>query len=156
VDDVEERASLNYTSIDLDIDPSVVIGLRFFVCVPVGATITESSLTLTAEGVDFGAASAEISAELSGDAPSFIANPTVTGRSQTTASETWALPVFLTGQVYESVDFSSVIAEVIAQPEWSGCGNIVLIVESTSGNRDAETFDGSQADAPVLNITYQP
>jgi hypothetical protein len=55
-------------------------------------------------------------------------------------------------------DISSVIQEIVNQNLWAG--TIVLMfrdnpAKPSQGTREAESFDGSASEAPLLHISYQ-
>jgi len=47
------------------------------------------------------------------------------------------------------------INEVIGLPGWTGCGDMLFVFEEV-GERYIVAFDGSPADAAVLNINITP
>ncbi len=51
-------------------------------------------------------------------------------------------------------DLSSLIQEVVAQPDWQE-GNTLVLIITGSGGRDAVSFDGGRRDAPLLQIEYE-
>ncbi len=48
---------------------------------------------------------------------------------------------------------SSLIQEVVAQPDWQE-GNAVAFIITGSGKRVAESYDGDKDSAPVLYVEY--
>ena len=60
------------------------------------------------------------------------------------------------GPAQQSPDISLIIQEIVDRPGWTSGNALVLIFEPNSGDnsRPAWTFDGSAADAAVLNVEY--
>ena len=54
---------------------------------------------------------------------------------------------------HRTPDLSSLIQEVVAQPDWQE-GNALVLIVSGSGKRVAESYDGDQQNAPLLFIEY--
>ena len=142
-----------FDSVDLDLESTVLVGLRYAVCIPVNATITAATVTFVAEGSDSGATTISIRADRTGDAASF-ASQSLTSRNLTSAVVPWVAPNFVRNRVYPSPDLSAVVSELVAATEWDGCGHVAFIMNSV-GERDAWTLDGAPAKAPVLSITYR-
>lgn len=156
-DDAEQmfNGQMQLASNDLDFNSSHTIGLRFDVCVPVGVQIVDATLTFTADEPDVLATSALIWGELSGDALPF-ADQEIIARPRTVASAEWTdIAPWARGDADVSPDLSSVITEIVTSPDWTGCGNVVFIIEGT-GDREAVAYEQDPAGAPVLEITYQP
>ena len=139
---------------DLDFNGFFTIGLRFDVCAPAGATVLSSSLTVIADDGNSTPTTAEMWGEYSGNAATF-SSQTITSRTRTSASTSWpAFSTWVPGTVEVSPDLNSILTEILAHPGWTGCGNIVLIIEGT-GNREAVSHNNNPADAPELTFTYQ-
>ena len=154
-DDVEERRfSYTSTSQDLDINERVLIGLRYQLCIPLGATITEATITFVAEETDSVFTTAQIYAERTGNAASFLAFPTVSGRIPTTTSHFWQVPAFIQNNSYETPDLSGALIEAINSTATTNCQRTVVFIVAGDGDRGAWSYDWSPALAPVLNVTY--
>lgn len=135
--------------------PETLVGVRYFVCIPAGSTITSAWLTVTAEDTDTGVATARIRAERVPDSEPFTTNPSIIGRFASNAEVAWTMPSFTQGGTYQTPDITSLINEVISLPGWTGCGDMLFVFEEV-GERDIVAFDGSPADAVVLNINITP
>ena len=86
----------------------------------------------------------------------------ISRRTATTASVVWDIPQWMTvhakGPEERTPDISNIIQEIVNQPGWSG--NIVLMfrdnpAKPSQGTREAESFNGSSDEAPLLHISYQ-
>jgi len=135
--------------------PETLIGVRYFVCIPAGSAVTEAWLTVSAAETDSGTSSARIRAERVIDSESFQTNPTIIGRFASNADVPWTMPNFVQGDTYRTPDITSLINEIIGLPGWTGCGNMLFVFEEV-GERDVVAFDGSPADAVILNINTNP
>jgi hypothetical protein len=87
----------------------------------------------------------------------------ISERPRTAATVPWEPEAWTAaGQISQSADISSIIEEIVAQPGWvSGNALEIIIGEDTSkgaytGSRTAESFNGSEPDAPLLHIEWSP
>jgi type IV pilus assembly protein PilY1 len=135
--------------------PETLVGVRYFVCIPAASTVTEAWLTLTSDQSKSGSAIARIRAERVIDSESFQTNPSLIGRSASDAEVPWTMPAFVQGNTYRTPDITSLINEIINLPGWTGCGDMLFVFEEV-GKRNIVAFDGSPADAVVLNINTSP
>jgi len=131
------------------------VGMRYFVCVPAGATVTDATLTFVSSTNRSGAANAQIEAERVPESESFATNPSIIGRFRSQNAVPWTMPAFVTGSSYESPSISVLIEEIIGLDGWTGCGNILLVL-TNDGRRDMQAFDADPNEAPILNITFEP
>ncbi len=153
-DDIEVRSngSHNVSSGDLDLaNPATPVALRFDVCIPAGTSVLEARLQMTADEADSAATSATVRAEATSNAAAF-ATQLVGDRAMTSGAISW--PTWSTwtpGTVETSPDLAPLMAE-IATAGWSGCGNVVFVLEG-SGDREASSYDSNPAAAPRLILT---
>ncbi len=136
------------------------IGLRFSsLSIPPGATITSATLrfkaiTADSPNTNSGVTSLTIKGQAADNAITFASTTNnISNRVLTTASTSWNPSTWVNGTAYTSPDLSAVVQEIVGRPGWSN-GNSLAFVISGTGSRSASSFDGSAADAPVLNITY--
>ena len=156
--DVEERGDTFFQhSADLDFDPETVVALRYFVCLPGLATITEASLTFTAADENINQATAiQIYAEAALEPVDFLKNPSIANRERTDASVGWDLPVLGEDDLVATTpDISPLLNELTDIYGHNGCGYVVLVLETTSGDQNYVAFDADPANAAVLTITYE-
>ncbi len=156
-DDVEERTSdgvLNFTSTDLEFGADGIvdqtIGILFRnVPVPQGATITSAYLEFNVDEVDIGTTDVVIRAEDADSAASFaLVVNNVTSRTTTSASVAWSIPAWgVIGAAQQSPELAGVVQEVVDRGGWSSGNNLVFVIDGT-GERTAESYNGSPGDAP--------
>lgn len=76
----------------------------------------------------------------------------------TVASVGWNMDEpWLIGEWYGSPDISAVVAEVVSRDGWSANDSMVILLSTKQGgggNRCISSYDGGQAGAPKLEITY--
>ncbi len=133
-----------------------VVGLRFQnVAVPANATIETAYLEFVVEAIDSVSTTLQIHGEVAADAPAFTTAPyNLTNRPMTTAVVTWTVPAWeTTGEEKQSPDLKTVVQEIVSQSEWQPYQSMVFVI-SGSGERSAESFEGSPAEAAVLHIAY--
>ena len=153
-DDIEVRSngSHNVSSGDLDVaNPATPVALRFDVCIPAGTSVLEARLQMTADEADTTSTSAIVRAEASANAAAF-ATQLVGDRTMTPSTISWpSWSTWTPGTVETSPDLAPLMTE-IAAAGWSGCGNVVFVIEG-NGDREASSYDSNPAAAPRLVLT---
>lgn len=162
-DDAEEyltNGSIRINSTDLELgverQPQAV-GIRFRnVRVPAGAVVTQAYLSFTAEEADSGSTSVTIHGEASNSAAAYSqTSRDITRRPLTASNADWSnIPPWSIGQIHDSPDLSTVVQEIINRPGWRE-GNALAFVITGTGERTAESYNGSRTQAPRLVIDYQ-
>ena len=171
---INENNAISLTSSDLELgsegggEDLQEIGVRFQnITVPAGATITEATIQFTVDEADDEPTSLLIYGELNTDPIEFngVAG-NITGRTKTTAFVEWNdIPpwddasIGSAGPDQLTPDLSSIVQELISQDGWGGGAMAFIIVPNPDvatpgGERTAESFDGTEALAPLLHIDY--
>jgi hypothetical protein len=141
-----------------------VIGLRF-VDVPMenGAPVANAYVEVEVDKVDKQGSEAPVNliieGELAPDAAPFedVAN-NITDRAVTTAQVKWSIPAWTEQDAkFQTPDISSIIMEINSQRNWAPGNAIVLIFrddkdDPSTGLREAESYEGEEAAAPLLHI----
>lgn len=165
-DDATERSgsvSLNSSSLTLSAGPEQVItGLRYqMLNIPQGATITSAYLRFTSRGYDASATTINIAAELTANATTFTSSQqNISSRTQTSNQVIWDQENDWpsVGDTVASIDFSSVIQEVVDLADWCGGNNLNIILTaqglSASSNRLADSFEQGGGLSPQLVVVY--
>jgi cytochrome c peroxidase len=164
LDDVEEQSSgsINATSTDIELvfdNSNQNVGLRFTgVSVPEGAIVTRAYVQFTADERNTGTTSLSIKAHDTDDAPAFTTSSrNVSNRATTNASTSWQPDAWNTVGAAtaneRTPDIKDVIQEVVSRSGWNSGNDIVIIITGT-GERTAESFNGSSTQAPLLRIEY--
>ncbi|HMB74407.1 MAG TPA: metallophosphoesterase, partial [Gammaproteobacteria bacterium] len=169
LDDVEESTadgSVYTDSSDLEIvsDPVTVgseqiVGIRFAtVDIPQGATILSAELQFQVDEASSEPTFVAIRGEAIDDSPGFSAtNGNLSARSQTMQQVEWAPPSWLTpgaaGEDQRTPDLGAVIQEIVDRSGWES-GNAISFLIEGSGQRIAESFDGSAAAAAKLQVIF--
>lgn len=170
VNDTEEfvsdgSCSNNSSDLELGHDASERqwVGVRFTgMNIPAGATITEAKIQWEVDNtkksdpcsVDFYAEEGVNPADFTSEA-----NNCLTSRDRTETKATWTLtgqswtPVGGRGADQLSVNFSSVIQEVVDHPSYQSTWAVVVLIEGIQGEREAESYEGSTT-AVELCVTY--
>lgn len=165
-DDVEENANgsmyFNSSDIELVADGSrgnQTIGLRFTgLNIPQGATIDRAYLQFTTDETNSGTTNLVIRGHDTNNAGVFTsANNNVSGRTKTSASVSWSPAswnsVGQSGSGQRSPEIKSIIQEIVNRSGWSAGNSMVMIITGT-GERTAESYEGSSSNAPLLHIEY--
>ncbi len=165
-DDATERSgsvSLNSSSLTLSAGTEQVItGLRYqMLNIPQGATITSAYLRFTSRGYDASATTINIAAELTANATTFTSSQqNISSRTQTSNQVIWDQENDWpsVGDTVASIDFSSVIQEVVDLVDWCGGNNLNIILTaqglSASSNRLADSFEQGGGLSPQLVVVY--
>ncbi len=165
-DDAEEKSggSVTLTSSDLefvfDRGGDQTVGMRFNgVDIPQGATILKATVQFEVDEPNTVVTSLTILGEAVDDATTFTSvKGSITSRPRTMAAVPWSPIAWETkhevGPDQETPNIASVIQEIVGREGWSN-GNSLVIIISGTGERTAESFDGSQsAAAPLLHVEY--
>ncbi|MCP4257410.1 MAG: hypothetical protein GY774_07755 [Planctomycetes bacterium] len=175
-DDAEEAVNPGFqdaynTSSDLEItDDNVdnggrqIIGMNFRdISIVSGAKISSAYIEFVCDETKDGTEDAFllISGHLTANPDGFTDPFTISDRPMTQAKVPWEPePWTAVGQISQTVDISSIIQELIDQEGWaSGNAIEIIISEDTSkpeftGSRTAESFNGSEPEAPLLHIEF--
>ncbi len=167
-DDAEESVSsgsMYRTSSDLELvdagSTPQLVGMRFTgLTIPQGATITAAYIQFTVDETDSGTTSLTIRGQDADDAASFSSSSyDISSRATTSASASWSPPAWNTvgeaGSDQRTPDLSAIIQEIVDRGGWSS-GNDLAIIVSGTGERTAESYNGSSSKAPLLHVEYQP
>ena len=163
--DAEEELSngnMDLGSSDLELTSdggtNQLVGIRFQnINIPQGTTILSASIQFTTDETDSGSTSVTIRGHDVDNAGIFTTNNSdISNRTLTTASVAWnSIPAWNTvGQAaanQQSPDLTSIVQELVSRGGWVS-GNSMAFVINGSGERTAESYDGSSAQAPILTI----
>lgn len=135
-----------------------VIGLRFTgIQVPQGATITSAYIQFAADESNSGSTTLSIYGEYTGNASTFsTSSHNVSSRTKTSAKATWAPSSWTSGEVgskQKTPELKNILQEVVNNGGWQSGNAMVFIIEG-SGERTAESYEGSTSKAPLLHIEY--
>ena len=137
-----------------------LVGIRFQnITIPAGGTILTATLQLEAEGTHSGTTILDIYGQASDNPTKFTEMyGDISSRPRTTAFTTWNIPPWTdTGGVadwVDSVNLAAVVQELVNRPNWQNGNALAFIVEG-EGRRVSGSFNGAtNANAPVLHITY--
>ncbi len=144
-------------------DPQLV-GMRFRdIRVPQGAQIANAKIIFTVDAIakNTDPCELEIIAESTDNASSFTTSATyhLSSRPKTANSVEWNIPsgswsaVGQNGADQTTPDLKLVVQELVNRSGWTA-GNAMAFFISGSGTREAEAYDGSASQAPLLEITY--
>ena len=164
-DDAEERVdgSVSLTSSDLEFvfgsGGDQVVGMRFNgINIPPGAIITNAYIKFQVDEINTAAASLIIQGEDADNAATFFSSTwNISSRPRTAAAVAWS-PVGWntkgeTGADQQTPNISQVIQEIVSRPGWVQNNSLAIIITGT-GKRVAESYNGDQAGAPLLQVEY--
>jgi hypothetical protein len=163
-DDAEERASgsMKLGSSDLEMvydkGGNQHVGIRFNgVDIPKGANIINAYIEFTVDEANEGDTYLWIQGHDSYDAPAFTSDYwNISDRDKTSASVSWNPSGWTTARAKKQTpNIAEVIKEIVDRTLWDSGHSIVIIVTGT-GERTADSYDGSPSGAPVLHVEYTP
>ncbi|WP_072863272.1 Calx-beta domain-containing protein [Arenibacter palladensis] len=166
-DDAEERVSngdMDRGSSDLELirdgSNDQLVGIRFRnINVPQGATIISANIQFTTDETDSQSTSLVIRGQDENNPGNFgNGDYNISSRTLTSASVAWNnIPAWNTvgqaGPNQQTPNLSAIVQEIVDRGGWSS-GNSMVFVITGSGQRTAESHDGSSSGAPVLTIEY--
>ncbi len=164
-DDAEEKTkgsmALNGDDLELVFDGgNQTVGMRFSgVDIPQNAIIVNAYIQFKVdEATSNGTPSLTIQGEKVDNATTFTSlKKNISSRPRTASAVSWSpVPWTIVGQAgpdQRTPNIAAVIQEIVSRPEWSSGNSLVLIITGT-GKRIAESFEGSQAGAPLLHVEY--
>ncbi|UCE50444.1 MAG: discoidin domain-containing protein [Phycisphaerales bacterium] len=146
-----------------------IVGCRWVaVTIPQGATITEAWVQFSADDIDNSRHAGDVSVIIEGQlspSPAVFSSTAfdISSRPTTAASVVWDIPLWTTfggmGPDERSPDISSIIQEIVNQPDWSGDDAIVLMFRDNPANPSQGTREAGSSSAgpgaPRLHISYQ-
>lgn len=173
-DDAEERGSdagsnpgamyLNSSDLELVRDGSSRgnqwVGMVFRnLNIPQGATITSAYVQFTTDETNSGTTNLTIRGENTNSAAAFSSSSyNISSRSFTSASVSWNnvaawSSVGEAGTNQRTPNLSSIVQEIVNRGGWAVGNNLAIIINGT-GERTAESYNGSSSKAPLLVVNY--
>lgn len=162
-DDAEQNLStgtvvINSSDLELavDVSASQLVGMRFNgIAIPAGATITSAYVEFETDVAWSTACSLTIQGQAADNPTTFVAsNSNLSARSKTTASVAWSPSAWNTvNEKHQSPNLSSIVQEIVNRSGWASGNSMVIFVQGT-GTREAESYDGEAAAAPLLVVEY--
>ena len=155
----------NSTDLELAYDGNTRqhIGMRFQnISIAQGTTINSAYIEFEVDEQDSGTANVVIFGEDTDDAGTLGNGANnITNRNRTSASVNWSIPAWtVVNSKQNSPDITTIIQEIINRPGWNSGNDLAIIVEPGTGcnssacQRTAESYDGENANAPLLVIDY--
>ena len=164
-DDAEERSdgSMYRSSSDLELvdDGSrrQTVGMRFNgIDIPQGATILNAYVQFQVDETNSGSVLVEIRGQNDDNATTFTSSDgNITSRPTTATSVSWApvpwTSVGAAGSGQRTPDLKDIIQEIVNRTGWAANNSLVIIITG-SGERTAESYNGTSSAAPLLHIEY--
>ncbi len=171
-DDAEEQGAngsspgtMDLTSSDLELvrdgnDGDQFVGMRFTgVTIPQGSSIVDAYIQFTVDEDDTLTGDKFIKVELADNSSTFTGiNGNISSRPVSTDSVIWTnIPTWPTvgaaGADQQTPDISSLIQTIVDRPGWLS-GNALNVIMTGTGERVAESYDGSASSAPQLMVRY--
>jgi hypothetical protein len=165
-DDMEEvvaKGAIDFDSSDLEMTSEgagvQIIGFRFAnLNISAGAVITNAYTQFRADEVNTGAATLTFRGEAVDNSATFANTAfTVSSRSLTATSTTWSPASWSViderGAAQKTSNIKNVIQEIVSHPGWAAKNALSIIVTGT-GERVADSYEGSAANAAELIVEY--
>jgi len=174
-DDSEERKSTGFPdwgSSDLELPNEALtnaqwIGMRFQnITVPQGSSIANAYIQFTADVSNSEATNITIYGQDIDTAPAFQnAQYNVSGRDRTSTTVNWTPNPWTGGDRgvdQRTSDISSIIEAIVGRGDWLSGNDLVIIMDGTTGEREAESYEGAVNGhgqptwTPMLHLEYDP
>lgn len=167
-DDAEEHQSsgamyMNSSDLELVYDGTSKgnqhIGMLFRnLTIPTNATITNAYIQFTTDETNSGATSLAIKVQDASNASDITTQSyNITSRSYYNQSVAWSPSewnsVGASGAAQRTPDLKALVQYVVNKTDWKS-GNSIMFYISGTGERTAESYDGSTSGAPKLIVTY--
>ncbi|WP_428741618.1 Ig-like domain-containing protein [Tenacibaculum sp.] len=167
-DDAEEYQSsgtmyMNSSDLELVYDGSSKgnqhIGMLFRnLSIPANATITDAYIQFTTDETNSGSTSLTVKVQDSSNAPDITTQSyNITLRSYYSQSVAWSPnpwnSVGASGTDQRTPSLKALVQYIVSKSNWSS-GNSMMFYISGTGERTAESYDGSSSNAPKLVVTY--
>ncbi|MFK7807932.1 MAG: T9SS type A sorting domain-containing protein [Saprospiraceae bacterium] len=164
--DAEENSDGKVNNGSSDLEMSIdkgqqIVGLSFSgLNIPAAAIIEKASIQFTSDQTDnVSPCELQIYGELNAAGEPFYEEPfNISNRTKTSNSVTWSPDEWTeknqSGEAQRTVDFSSIVQEIVNLENYSTATEINFIIEGT-GKRTADSYDGNEAGAPKLCVVYR-
>jgi hypothetical protein len=163
-DDAEERISdgnVDRGSTDLELGEDgttpQIVGLRFQnISLANSETINYAFLTLVVDEADTEATSVTIKGEATNSSTGFSnAAFNLSSRTKTVDSTNWnSIEDWVSiGNEYKSPNIGEIVDEIVSRAGWTSGNNMSFFIEG-SGERTADSYDGSNANAVKLSVDF--
>ncbi len=172
-DDAEERGAnansnaglIDLSSSDLELvrdggDGDQFVGMHFEgIVIPQGSQILDAYIQFTVDEADAGAGTVILKVEDDDNPTTFTSTAfDISSRATVNDSVVWdSIPAWNTigaaGKDQRTPDLSRLVQNLVNRAGWAS-GSAINIIATGTGERTAESYDGSAGDAPLLVIKY--
>lgn len=151
--------SINGTTIGFQSDR--LGGVRFpAIEISQGATILAASIQFTATNTDTAAATISIWGEDADDAAAFAAaNANISGRTTTTATLSWIVAPWTSGDrgvAQRTPNIAPLVQEIVDRGGWASGQDMAFIFQRTEGQRIFAAHDHATLTEPTITIIWSP
>lgn len=164
-DDAEERSSGSVALAGGDLvlvsgGGNSAIGLRFTnIDIPRGTTIVDAQVQFTVDDVTSTSTSLLVEGHAVDNAPTYASvKHNISSRERTSSAVSWTPPPWSTVKAatadQRTPNIAAILQEIIDRPGWVANNALALIFTGT-GEREAESFEGSVTAAPKLRVQYR-
>ena len=160
LDILTESSDLELVFDDFSDQNNQTVGIRFTeVLIPINAIIETAYIQFHADDTGDIQTDLTIKGESTANSQTFIDSPgNISSRNTTMATVEWLnVPEWTTshqaGINERTPDLSTLIVEMITNNDWE-YGNPLSFIVTGTGSREAESFDGTPEEAPILVVQY--
>ncbi len=159
----DDTGRVRLTSSDLELvfdrDSNQTVGLRFEgLNIPQGAAIVDAYIQFQVDETSTDATSLVIEGEARDDSPVFEStNGNLSSRPRTSQSVAWEVAPWNSnserGPSQQTPNLFAVVEEIVGRAGWTP-GNALSFLITGTGERVAESYNGSPAGAPMLHVEF--
>jgi hypothetical protein len=159
-DDATQDAGggMKRTDAEMKFEHQAWMGLRFnTVTIPQGATITAAYITFRASATTSPTTTPTIYGQNVGNATTFANNNNnISNRAKTSATVSWSIPSWSSGQNYDSPSIAAIVQEIVNRSDWSSGNSLAILIHTPTSGADRLTlsYDGNSSLAPLLHVEY--
>jgi hypothetical protein len=154
----DSGGSMKLTDSEIKLEDDNWAGLRFRnLSIPQGAYIISAYVTFRASASASPTTSTVIYGEDINDSSTFDSDEDdISDRSRTSASVSWSVPSWTSGQNYNTPGLKSVVQEIVSRSGWASGNDLSLLIETTNSGADRKftTYNGNTSLAPLLTVEY--
>ena len=127
--------------------------------IPADATITNAYIQFTVDETNSGTTNVSIKVENAGNAAAITSqNNNITSRSYYSQAVNWSPNAWNTvgaaGNDQQTPELKTLVQHIVNKSDWN-TGNNMLFYISGTGERTAESYNGSSSNAPQLVVSYE-
>ncbi len=154
----DSGGGMKLTDSEMKFEQSTWMGLRFTnVTIPRGAYITAAHITFRASASTTPTTTPTIYGQDVSSAAAFTTSSNnISSRTRTTATVSWSIPSWTSGQNYNTPSIKGIVQEIVNRSDWSSGNHLAVLINTLNSGADRLTrsYNSSSSLAPLLYVEY--